>query len=85
MSPLRTDILQAELITEHRNEFPIGGLVFLGGDAAAEGLVQRVDAAAAPGDLDGMTDGAFDLAGRGVEALADARVELLGEAKPWGF
>ena len=82
---LRTDVLQTELIAEHCNELPIGGLVLLGGDAAAEGLVQRVDAAAAPCDLDGMADRPFNLTGRGVEALANARVEFLGEGKALGI
>ena len=32
-----------------------------------------------------MPDGSFHLAGRGIEPLADARVELLGEGKALGI
>ena len=77
-------MLQTEFITKHGDEFPIGGLIFLGGHLAAKGLVQGVDAAAAPGYLDGVADGTLHLAGGGVEALADAgrrKTGLIGMKK----
>ena len=60
---LRRQVLQAEFVTEHGDEFAIGGLVLLRGHTATKRLVQRVDAAAAPGNLNGMADGPLYLAG----------------------
>ena len=41
---LRALLLQTEFITKHGDEFPIGGLILLGGHLAAEGLVQGREA-----------------------------------------
>ena len=76
----RRPLLQGELVGYHGDELAIGGLVLLGRHAAAEGLVQRVDAPSAPRHLNGMADRSLHLAGAGVEPLADARVQLLGDA-----
>ena len=78
---LRASLLQGKLVRNHGDELAIGGLVLAGGDLAAEGTVQGLDAAAAPGNLDGMADGALYLAGCGGEAAADAGVQLFGGIK----
>ena len=81
---LRAPLLHGELVGDHGDELPIGGLILLGGHFAAEGLVQGVDAAAAPGYLDGVADGALHFACGGVEALADAggrKTGLIGMKK----
>ena len=77
---LRRPLLQGELVGNHGDELAIGGLVLLGCHPTPKRLIERVDPPPAPRHLDGMPNSSLHLAGAGVEALADARVQLLGDA-----
>ena len=73
-------MLHGKLIRHQGDELAIGGLFLGNRHAAAKSAVEGIDAAAAPRHLDGMADGALNLAGAGVEAPRDGRVQLLGNA-----
>ena len=62
---------QRQLIRKHGDELAVGGLVFGRAYLAAKGAVERVDAPAVPGNLNGVADGALHLAGAGAKMLGD--------------
>ena len=72
-------LLHQQLVRHKRYKFAIGGLVVLAVDVVAEEGVEVLDLAPGPGHLDGVADGPLHLAGGGVEALGDARIQLLGD------
>ena len=49
-------LLQNEPVTDHRNEFTIGGLALGVGDGVAKVLLQGLQVAPVPGHLDGVAD-----------------------------
>lgn len=49
-------------VGDQRDELSVGGLVVETAHVLAEGLVQRLDAPAVPGDLDGVADRTLHLA-----------------------
>ena len=73
-------LLDPQPVRDERDELAIGRLVVQAAHVLAERLIQRLDAPAVPGDLDGVADGALDLARRRVEPLGDARIQLLRDA-----
>ena len=73
-------LLQRQLIRQHGNELTVRRLILLRCYAAAERLVERINASPAPRDLNGVANGALHLAGGSVVALADARIQLLRDA-----
>ena len=73
-------MLHGKLIRHQGDELAVGGL-FLGNRyPAAESAVKGINSPPAPSHLDGMADGALDLAGAGIEAPRDRRVQVLGNA-----
>ena len=73
-------MLHGKLIGYQGDELTVGGFFFRKRNAAAEGTVEGVNAAAAPGDFDGVADGALYLAGGGAKAPGNGRVKLFGDA-----
>ena len=73
--------LHAQLIRDHSDELAVGGLVLRGADLAAEGGIQRLDAAPVPRYLDGVTDGPLHLAGGRAEMAGDAGIQLYGQSQ----
>src|SRR5699024_4919609 len=61
------------------DELAVGGLALDVGDGVAEELLQRLDVAAVPGDLDGVADGPLHAGGRGVELPRHLGIEHLGD------
>lgn len=80
ITPFLRTVLQGQFIGNEGDELPIGGLFIGLGYIAAEGLIQRFDAAATPGNFDGVTDGALLLIGTGAETPGDSGVEFFGDA-----
>ena len=72
-------MLHGKLIRHQGDELTVGGLFFRESNAAAKGTVEGVNAAAAPGDFDGVADGALYLAGGGAKAPGNGRVQLFGD------
>ena len=77
-------VLQGQFIGDQGDELPIGWFFIGLGYITSKCLIQRFDAAAAPGYLDGMTDGALHFAGAGAKATGNGRIELLGDAADHG-
>ena len=73
-------MLHGKLIRHQGDELAIGGLFLRNRYPAAEGAVEGVNSASAPRHLDGMADGALNLAGAGIEAPRDGRIQFLGNA-----
>ena len=73
-------MLHGKLIGYQGDELAIGGFLFGDSHAAAKGAVERVDAPAAPCNLDGVTDGAFHFAGAGAKTPGNGGVQLFGDA-----
>ena len=73
-------MLHGKLIRHQGDELAVGGFLIGQRYAAAKGAVERIDAPAAPGNLDGVTDGALHLAGTGVEAPCNGGIQFLGNA-----
>ena len=73
-------VLHGKLVSHKGDELAVGGLFLGNRHAAAKSAVEGIDATAAPRHLDGMADGALNLAGAGIEAPRDGRVQLLGNA-----
>jgi len=73
-------VLHGKLVSHKGDELAVGGFFLRDGHAAAEGAVERVDAPAAPGNLDGVADGAFHFAGAGAKTPGDGGVQFFGDA-----
>ena len=68
-----------ELICDKGDELTVRGFSLGIADGIAEKSLQSVQIASVPGHFDGVTDGAFYSAGRGLEGLCHLRVEHLGD------
>ena len=71
--------LQLELIGNESNKLRICGFSLCITDRVTEKSLQRIQIASVPGHFDGVTDGSFHPAGRGLEGLCHLRVEYLGD------
>ena len=68
-----------ELVCNKRNKFGIGGVSLGIADGIAEKSLQRIQVASVPGYFDGVSDGTFHPAGRGLEGLGHLGVDTFGD------
>ena len=69
--------LKLQLVRDKGDEFGIRGFSLGIADGIAEKSLQSIQVASVPGNFDGMTDGSFDSAGRGLECLGHLGVQYL--------
>ena len=67
--------IQPHLVSDHRDEFAVGGLAPQIVDGIAEVAVEGIHIAPVPCHLNGMADGALHAAGSGTVFLGNFRVE----------
>ena len=73
-------LIQPHLVSDHRNEFAVGGFSPQVVDGITEVAVEGIHIAPVPRHLDGMADGALHAAGSGTVFLGDFRVEAFGHS-----
>ena len=73
-------LIQPHLVSDHRDEFAVGGLAPQVVDGIAEVAVEGIHIAPVPRHLNGMADGALHAAGSGTVFLGNFRVEALGHS-----
>ena len=71
--------MKLQFVSDKGDEFGIRGFSLGIADSIAEKSLQRVQVASVPGNFDGMADGAFHTAGRGLEGFRHLGVEHLGD------
>ena len=71
--------LQGQFISNEGDEFRIGGFSLGVADGIAEKSLQSIQVASVPGDFNGMADGSFNSAGRGLECFCHLGVQYLGD------
>ena len=72
--------IQPHFVSDHRDEFAVGGLAPQVVDGIAEVAVEGIHIAPVPRHLNGMADGALHAAGGGAVFLGDFRVEAFGHS-----
>ena len=72
--------IQPHLVSDHRDEFAVGGLAPQIVDGIAEVAVEGIHIAPVPCHLNGMADGALHAAGGGAVFLGNFRVEAFGHS-----
>ena len=72
--------IQPHFVSDHRDEFAVGGLAPQVVDGIAEVAVEGIHIAPVPSHLDGVADGALHPAGGGAVFLGDFRVQTLGHS-----
>ena len=72
--------IQPHFVSDHRDEFAVGGLAPQVVDGIAEVAVEGIHIAPVPRHLNGMADGALHAAGSGTVFLGDFRVEAFGHS-----
>ena len=77
-SPCDALSFQRQMVGDHGDELRIGRFSLAGIDRIAELLLQRVEVAAIPRDLNGVADGALHAGGGGAELLGHGGVQHLG-------
>ena len=73
-------LIQPHFVSDHRDEFAVGGLAPQVVDGIAEVAVEGIHIAPVPRHLNGMADGALHAAGSGTVFLGNFRVEALGHS-----
>ena len=76
---LRRLQLKLQFVSDKGDEFGIRGFSLGIADGIAEKSLQRIQIASVPGYFDGMADGSFHSAGRGLECLCHLRIQHLGD------
>ena len=72
--------IQPHFVSDHRNEFAVGGCSAQVVDGIAEVAVEGIHIAPVPRHLNGVADGALHAAGGGTVFLGDLRVEAFGHS-----
>ena len=82
MHPLHCPLplIQPHFVSDHRDEFAVGGLAPQVVDGIAEVAVEGIHIAPVPRHLNGVADGALHAAGSGTVFLGDFRVEAFGHS-----
>ena len=73
-----TFIIQSNFVCNQRNKFRICRFPLAAVHRVSKEAVQGIKLSSAPGNLNGMADGALHPAGGGTVALGDFRVQALG-------
>ena len=73
-------LIQPHFVSDHRDEFAVGGFSPQVVDGIAEVAVEGIHIAPVPRHLNGVADGALHAAGGGTVFLGDFRVEAFGHS-----
>ena len=71
--------LELELVCNQCNKLRIGGLALGITDRIPKESLQRIQIASVPSYFNGVADGSFDSAGRGLKGLCHLRIQNLGD------
>ena len=73
-------LIQPHFVSDHRDEFTVGGLAPQVVDGIAEVAIEGIHIAPVPRHLNGVADGPLHAAGSGTVFLGDFRVEAFGHS-----